>query len=161
PRVSFFAWGNVSISESIVVVIGGSGFVGSHVVQALAGRGYRVRVAVRRPELAGHLQPLGFPGQIMPLQANLRYPPSVAAAVVNAFAVVNAVGILHKSGAQTFQSIHIAGAAAAARAAHEAGASRFIQISAIGADRESPSEYARTKAIGEAAVEAEFPGATI
>jgi len=151
----------VNSSDRIVVVIGGSGFVGRHVVQALARSGYRVRVAVRRPDLANHLQPLGFPGQIMPVQANLRFPESLARASASAFAVINMVGILHESGRQTFSAVHVNGAEAAARAAGDAGAQRFIQVSAIGADRQSRSAYARSKAEGEAAAAKVFPGATI
>ena len=124
----------MNTSDRIVVVIGGSGFVGRHVVQALARSGYRVRVAVRRPDLANHLQPLGFPGQIMPVQANLRFPDSLERAAASAFAVINMVGILFERGQQTFSAIQDDGAKAAARAARNAGAERFIQMSAIGAD---------------------------
>jgi len=148
-------------SEQIVTVIGGSGFVGRHVVRALARRGYRVRVACRRPDLAGHVQPLGAPGQIMPVQANLRYPESLAAAVTGAHAVINLVGILHESGAQDFASVHGAGAEAAARAARAAKAHLFIQMSALGADAASTSAYGRSKAMGEALARASFPGAIV
>jgi uncharacterized protein YbjT (DUF2867 family) len=151
----------VNTSDRIVVVIGGSGFVGRHVVQALARSGYRVRVAVRRPDLAYHLQPLGFPGQIMPVQANLRFASSLERASASAFAVINMVGILYESGRQTFSAIHVEGAGAAAKAARNAGAERFIQVSAIGADPHSRSAYARSKAEGEAVVAGEFPGATV
>ena len=151
----------MNTSDRIVVVIGGSGFVGRHVVQALARSGYRVRVAVRRPDLANHLQPLGFPGQIMPVQANVRFAESLERASASAFAVINMVGILHERGAQTFRAIHVEGARAAARAARNAGAERFIQVSAIGADPTSNSAYGRSKAEGEAAALQEFPGATV
>lgn len=146
---------------SLVTVIGGSGFIGRYAVRALAADGWRVRAAVRRPDLAGHLQPMGAVGQIHAVQANLRYPESVQRAVEGAEAVVNLVGILAKSGAQTFQSVHVAGARAAAKAAKEAGAKTFVHMSAIGADRKSWAKYARTKAAGEAAVLAEFPSAVI
>ena len=146
---------------SLVTVLGGSGFVGRYAVRALAGDGWRIRAAVRRPDLAGHLQPMGAVGQIQPVQANIRYPNSLRAAFEGADAVVNLVGILVKSGAQTFQAVHVAGARAAAKAAREAGAKTFVHVSAIGADRRSPGRYGRTKAAGEAAVLAEFPGATI
>ena len=146
---------------SLVTVFGGSGFVGRHAVRALAREGWRVRAAVRRPDLAGYLQPMGRVGQVHPVQANLRYPDSVRAAVEGAQAVVNLVAILVKSGKQTFEALHVAGAQAAARAAREAGAKTFVHISAIGADRRSPARYARTKAAGEEAVLAEFPGAVI
>jgi uncharacterized protein YbjT (DUF2867 family) len=146
---------------SLVTVIGGSGFVGRHAVQALACDGWRVRAAVRRPDLAGHLQPMGDVGQIHAVQANLRFPNSLRAAVAGAEAVVNLVGILAKAGRQTFDAVHAAGARAAARAAREAGAKHFVHVSALGADRRSPAKYARTKAAGEEAVLAEFPGAVI
>jgi NADH dehydrogenase len=146
---------------SLVTVIGGSGFVGRHAVRALAGDRWRVCAAVRRPDLAGHLQPMGDVGQIYAVQANVRYPESVERAVHGARAVVNLVGILAKTGAQTFEAVHVAGARAAARAAREAGAEAFVHVSAIGADRKSPARYGRTKASGEAAVLEEFPGAVI
>jgi NADH dehydrogenase len=120
-----------------------------------------VRAAVRRPDLAGHLQPMGAVGQIHAVQANLRYPGSVQRAVEGADAVVNLVGILVKSGAQTFRAVHVAGARAAAKAAREAGAKTFVHVSAIGANRKSWGRYGRTKAAGEAAVLAEFPTAVI
>jgi uncharacterized protein YbjT (DUF2867 family) len=146
---------------SLATVLGGSGFVGRHAVRALANDGWRIRAATRRPDLAGHLQPMGAVGQIQPVQANLRYPDSVRRAVEGADAVVNLVGILVKSGAQTFHAVHVAGARAAARAAKEAGAKSFVHVSAIGADRKSWGKYGRTKAAGEAAVLAEFPEAVI
>ncbi len=146
---------------SLVTVFGGSGFVGRHAVRALAREGWRVRAAVRRPDLAGHLQPMGRVGQVHAVQANVRYPDSVRAAVEGAQAVVNLVAILAKSGKQTFEALHVEGARAAARAAREAGAKTFVHVSAIGADRRSPARYARTKAAGEEAVLAEFPGAVI
>src|SRR5271163_1113877 len=96
----------------LVTVFGGSGFLGRHVVLALARAGWRVRVASRRPDLAIHLQPSGVVGQIHAVQANLRYPESVAAALRKADAVVNLVGILRPRGAQTFEAIHVAGASA-------------------------------------------------
>jgi NADH dehydrogenase len=144
----------------LVTVFGGSGFLGRHVVRALARRDYRIRVAVRRPDLAGHLQPLGRVGQIHAVQANVRYPDSVAAAVGQAEAVVNLVGILFERGQRTFEAVHVAGADAVAQAAAGAGA-RMIHVSAIGADPNSPSQYARTKAAGEDAVRAAVPAATI
>jgi NADH dehydrogenase len=145
----------------LVTVIGGSGFIGRNAVRALAADGWRVRAATRRPDLAGHLQPMGAVGQIHAVQANVRYPDSVRRAADGAEAVVNLTGILHKSGAQTFQSVHVAGARAAAKAAREARAKVFVHVSAIGADRKSWAKYSRTKAAGEAAVLAEFPEAVI
>ena len=149
-----------SHSDTLVTVFGGSGFLGRHVVRALAKRGYRIRVGVRRPELAGHLQPLGKVGQIHAVQANLRYPASVEAATRGAGIVVNLVGILAGSGAQTFDAVHVKGAAAVAQAATAAGA-RLVHVSAIGADAESASAYARSKAAGEAAVREAAPESII
>jgi NADH dehydrogenase len=140
----------------LVTVFGGSGFVGRYAVRALAQQGWRVRAAVRRPDLAGHLQPMGAVGQVQPVQANLRYPDSVRRAVEGADAVVNLVGILVRQGAQTFSAVHILGAQAVARATAEAGAKALVHLSAIGADRKSKSRYARTKALGEASALAEF-----
>ena len=147
-------------NDRLVTVFGGSGFLGRHLVRALARRDYRIRVAVRRPDLAGHLQPLGRVGQIHAVQANLRYPDSVAAAARNSYAVVNLVAILYERGRQTFPAVHVAGAEAVARTAAAAGA-RMVHVSAIGADPNSPAQYGRTKAAGEGAVRAAVPGATI
>jgi NADH dehydrogenase len=148
-------------SHKLVTVIGGSGFLGRHIVRALAKRGFRIRVAVRRPDLAIHVQPLGKVGQIVPVQANVRYPDSLAAACASADAVIYLPGVLHDSGSQSFEAIHAFGAEAAARAAAGAGATQFIHISALGADKNSPSDYARTKAEGERRVQSAFPGAII
>jgi NADH dehydrogenase len=149
-----------SNSETLVTVFGGSGFIGRHVVRALAKRGYRIRVGVRRPELAGHLQPLGKVGQIHAVQANLRYPASVAAAMRDARVVINLVGILAEGGAQKFDAVQAKGAATVAQAAAAAGA-RVVHVSAIGANAESASRYARSKAAGEAAVLEAAPSASI
>src|SRR3954449_10544955 len=146
--------------DTLVTVFGGSGFLGRHVVRALAKEGYRIRVAVRRPELAGHLQPLGRVGQIHAVRANLRYPDSVEAAVRDASVVVNLVGILFERGRQRFDATHSYGAEAVALAAAAFGA-RFVHISALGADENAPSLYARSKAIGEKLVLAALPTATI
>lgn len=148
-------------SDKLITIIGGSGFVGRHIVRALAKRGYRIRVACRRPDLAGHVQPLGNLGQIMPVQANVRYPASVQAACEGAFAVINLTGVLHSGGAQTFDAIHAFGAEACARAAKTARARLFIQMSALGADENSGAEYARSKAEGEKRARASFPGAIV
>ncbi|MFO1088742.1 MAG: complex I NDUFA9 subunit family protein [Hyphomicrobiales bacterium] len=145
----------------LITVIGGSGFVGRYLIQSLARRGWRIRVAVRRPDLAGFLQPLGFPGQISPVQANIRYPETIRAAVESANAVVNLVGVLYNAGSQDFQGLHAWGAELAASVSRDAGCSRFVQVSAIGADSASASEYARTKAAGERAVAENFPGASV
>ncbi|TGQ40681.1 complex I NDUFA9 subunit family protein [Mesorhizobium sp. M00.F.Ca.ET.216.01.1.1] len=138
-------------TPKLVVVFGGSGFVGRHVVRALAKRGYRIRVACRRPDLAGHLQPLGNVGQIQPVQANVRVRWSVDRAVQGADHVVNLVAILHESGRQRFGAVHEFGARAIAEAARAVGAG-LTHISALGADLNSQSNYARTKALGEKAV---------
>ncbi|WP_315740363.1 MULTISPECIES: complex I NDUFA9 subunit family protein [unclassified Bradyrhizobium] len=146
--------------DTLVTVFGGSGFVGRNVVRALAKRDYRIRVAVRRPELAGHLQPLGRVGQIHAVQANLRYPDSVASALRDSHVAINLVGVLTESGAQTFEAVQAEGAATVAKAAAAAGA-RMVHVSAIGADAESASSYARAKAAGETAVLAAVPEAVI
>jgi uncharacterized protein YbjT (DUF2867 family) len=146
--------------DTLVTVFGGSGFLGRSVVRALCKRDYRIRVAVRRPELAGHLQPLGKVGQIHAVQANLRYPASVEAAMRDSHVAINLVGILTESGAQTFEAVQGVGAGAVAKAASAAGA-RTVHVSAIGADENSPSRYARAKAAGEKAVLAAAPSATI
>jgi len=146
--------------DTLVTVFGGSGFLGRNVVHALCKRDYRIRVAVRRPELAGHLQPLGKVGQIHAVQANLRYPASVEAAMRGSHAAINLVGILAESGAQTFEAVQGLGAGAVAKAASAIGA-RMVHVSAIGADENSPSRYARAKAAGEKAVLAAAPTATI
>lgn len=146
--------------DTLVTVFGGSGFLGRHVVRALAQRDYRLRVGVRRPELAGHLQPLGKVGQINPVQANIRYPASIEAAMRGAHVVVNLVGILSEGGAQRFNRVHAHGAHAIAEAAAKIGA-RMVHVSAIGADVNSTSRYAVSKAFGEQAVLDAVPGATI
>lgn len=139
-------------NRALVTIYGGSGFLGRHVVRAIARTGARMRVAVRRPELAGHLQPLGGVGQIVPVQANVRYPESLIAAAEDADAVINLVGILFSAGKQTFKSVQDEGARHVAEAAKATGARTLVHVSAIGADANSPSIYARTKAAGEAAV---------
>ncbi|MBN8939443.1 MAG: complex I NDUFA9 subunit family protein [Rhizobiales bacterium] len=146
--------------DRLVTVYGGSGFIGRHVVRALARRGFRIRVAVRRPDLAGHLQPLGAVGQINAVQANLRYPDSVRHAAEGAEVVVNCVGIMHESGRQKFDAVQARGAETVARAAADAGA-RMVHLSAIGADAEAEALYARTKAAGEAGVLRHRPDAVI
>lgn len=148
-------------NPGLVTVFGGPGFVGRYAIRALATSGWRVRAASRRPDLAGHLQPMGGVGQIQAVQANLRYPETIARAVAGADVVINAVGILMPSGKQTFEAIHTDGVRAMARAAREAGVKRFVHVSAIGADPKSQSVYARTKAAGEKAVLEEFPNAVI
>ena len=148
-------------SDKLVTLIGGSGFIGRHVVRNLAKRGYRIRVACRRPDLAGHVVPLGTPGQIVPVQANVRYPASLAAACDGAYAVVNLTGLLYNGGAQTFDAVHVFGAEAVAKAAKAAKAQVLVHLSAIGADAAGASVYAQTKAEGEAKAKAAFAGVSI
>jgi len=147
-------------SDTLITVYGGSGFLGRHVVRALARRDYRIRVAVRRPELAGHLQPLGRVGQIHAVQANLRNAASVAAAARDAHVLINLVGILFERGRQKFSAVHTFGAEQVALAAAAHGA-RLVHVSAIGADENSPSLYARSKAAAERLVLAAMPDAAI
>ncbi|HEY5305945.1 MAG TPA: complex I NDUFA9 subunit family protein [Pseudolabrys sp.] len=146
--------------DTLITVYGGSGFLGRHVVRALAKRDYRIRVAVRRPELANHLQPLGRVGQIHAVQANLRNGPSVEAAARDAHVLINLVGVLFERGKQRFGAVHSYGAEQVALAASAHGA-RMVQISAIGADENSPSLYARSKAAAERLVLAARPDAVI
>jgi NADH dehydrogenase len=142
-------------------VFGGSGFIGRYVVQELAKAGLKVRVAVRRPDRALFLKAAGDVGQIAPVQSNVRDDASVAAAVEGADLVINLVGVLLPRGAQNFDAVHREAAGRIALAARDAGATRLIHFSAMGADDASPSQYGRSKSAGEAAVSAAFPGATI
>ncbi len=148
-------------SKTVVTIFGGSGFVGTQLVQALARRGYRIRVAVRRPDLAGHLRPLGAVGQVMPIQANVRNAASVERAVKGAAIVINLVAIGYEAGRQRFRAVNTTGARHIAQAARAAGAVALVHMSALGADAQSPSGYARSKALGEAEVLAAFPEAVI
>ncbi|MBO6717045.1 MAG: complex I NDUFA9 subunit family protein [Rhizobiaceae bacterium] len=150
----------ISPKPKLVTVFGGSGFLGRHIVQALARRGYLVRVAVRRPDLANHVTYLGNVGQIQPVQANVRVRWSVDRAVKGADHVINLVAILAEGGRQRFDAVHEFGARAVAEAARAAGAG-LTHVSAIGADPESQSAYARTKAAGERAVSETVKGALI
>jgi len=149
-----------SNADTLITVFGGSGFLGRHVVRALAKRRFRIRVAVRRPELAVHLQPLGTVGQIHAVQANLRYPRSVEAAMRDASIAINLVGILFERGRQRFDLVQTYGAEQVALAASAFGA-KVVHVSAIGADENSPSLYAQSKARGEKAVLAAAPDAVI
>lgn len=145
----------------LVTIIGGSGFVGRYVAQRLARRGWRVRVACRRPNEAMFVKPYGVVGQVEPVQCNIRNEASLRSVVRGADAVVNCVGVLWQAGQNTFQACQSDGAGRAARIAAEEGVEKFVQISAIGADAESVSEYARTKAAGEVAVVEAMPDAMI
>lgn len=145
----------------IVTIFGGSGFIGRYIAQRMARAGWRVRVAVRRPNEAGFVRPYGVVGQVEPIQANIRDEASTRRAIAGATAVVNCVGLLGEAGKQTFEAVMVEGAGRIARIAAEEGVQRLVQISAIGADPESDSAYARAKGRGEAAVLAAFPAATI
>ena len=146
--------------EKLVTVFGGSGFLGRHVVRALAQRGYRIRVAVRRPGLAGYLQPMGRVGQIHAVQANLRYPDSVAAALRDADIAINLVGLMLERGGQRFDAIMAEGAETVAKAADAIGAP-LVHVSSLSADPQSSSDYARTKGEGEERIRAAESGAII
>jgi NADH dehydrogenase len=146
---------------ALVTVIGGSGFLGRYIVQKLAEAGYRVRVAVRHPERALFLKPLGGLGQIQLVRGDIRSDSQMTAAFAGAAAGINLVGILDESGGQTFAAVQAEGAGRAARAAAAAGIAHYVQVSAIGADATSRVPYARTKAEGEAAVRAALPAAVI
>lgn len=148
-------------SAPIVTIFGGSGFVGRYIAQRMAKAGWRVRVAVRRPNEALFVRPYGAVGQVEPIQANIRDEDSTRRAIAGASAVVNCVGILVEEGRQGFEAVQGEGAARIARLAAEEGVGKLVQISAIGADAESDSSYARSKAQGEDAVRAAFPGAVI
>ncbi len=145
----------------LITIFGGSGFIGRHLIQKLAAQGYRIRVGVRRPDLAGHLQPLGVVGQIMPVQANVRFPQSLESACQGADIVINLAGILTPSGNQSFYAVHEFGAKAVAQAAAKANVSRLVHMSAIGADVNATSKYLKSKGVGEENVIKAFPSATI
>jgi NADH dehydrogenase len=149
------------MATRLATVFGGSGFLGRHLVQRLASNGWRVRVAVRDPEGAAFLQPLGDVAQVVPIFAEITDEASTRAAVQGAQWVFNTVGILVERGRNRFQAVHEEGARHIAAAAKAAGAKALVHISAIGADGQSPSAYARSKAAGEAAVLAAFPTAVI
>lgn len=148
-------------SDKLVTIFGGSGFIGRQIVRSLAKRGYRIRVACRRPDLAGHVLPLGTPGQIALVQANLRYPASVVAACEGAHAVINATGTDTSSGAQTFDAVIAFGSEAVAKAAKQAKASLMIMVSGMGANVDAPSKAGQAKGQAEAATARAFPGASI
>lgn len=147
--------------SSFVTVFGGSGFIGRYVVRALCKQGYRVRVAVRRPHLAGDMRVCGEPGQVQLIQANARNRPSVYRAIEGADAVINLVGIIQEKGRQKFQTSHVTGAENIAEITNDLGVSRFIHLSAIGADSESECAYFKTKGEGEEAIIENFEDAII
>jgi len=148
-------------TRSVATVFGGSGFIGRYVVKRLAHKGFIVRAAVRDPEAALFLKPMGAVGQVVPLYASVTNEATVHRAVEGAALVVNLVGILAESKAGQFQQVHAEGAGRIARLAASAGVQRLVHISAIGADPASPSAYGKSKAAGEQAVRAAFPGATV
>ncbi|HLW93457.1 MAG TPA: complex I NDUFA9 subunit family protein, partial [Roseiarcus sp.] len=147
-------------TDRLITVFGGSGFIGRHVVRALVKRGWRVRVAVRRPDLANFLQPIGTVGQIHAVQTNLRYPESIETALIGAQAAINVAGVKKQRGPQTFDAVHVAGASAIARAAAARGLS-LLHMSGIGADAGSSSSYIASKGQGEKAVREAAPGAIV
>jgi len=147
--------------SELVTIFGGSGFVGTQIVQVLARAGYRIRVAVRRPDLAGHVRLLGAVGQVVPMQANVRNAASVLAAVRGADIVINLAAVGVERGKQRFRAVNVAGAKRVAEAAKAAGAARLVHMSVLGADVGSPSAFARSRALGENEVRAAFPGAII
>jgi uncharacterized protein YbjT (DUF2867 family) len=145
----------------LVTIYGGSGFIGRYIARRMAKEGWRVRVAVRRPNEAIFVRPYGTPGQVEPILCNIRDDASVRAVMAGADAVVNCVGILNRSGKNTFDAVQAEGPARVARIASELGVAHLVQISAIGADKNSDSDYSRTKGLGEAAVLQAFPSAVI
>lgn len=147
--------------SKLVTIFGGSGFVGRYIARHLAQEGWRVRVAVRRPNEAIFVRPYGVVGQVEPILCNIRNDGSVAAAMQGADAVVNCVGILNESGKNSFEAIQTEGAERVARIAAGQGIARMVQLSAIGADAESDSDYSRSKGLGEAAVLKFMPDAVI
>lgn len=149
------------VTPGLVTVFGGSGFVGTQTVRALAKAGWRVRVAVRNPNLAPELRPLGDVGQIQLMRCDVTSKADVAAALRGADAAVNLVGVLHEAGKRSFQALHIDAAVNVAEAARDLGVGRLVQISAIGADADGAADYARTKGQAEAAVRAVRPDAVI
>lgn len=145
----------------LVTIFGGSGFVGTQIVQALARAGYRVRVAVRRPNQALESRMFGAVGQVQPVAANVTMPDSIARAVAGADIVINLVGVGYDRGKQTLKAVNVEGARAVAAAAKAAGVSRLVHLSALGADIEAKSAYAKSKGEGEQAVREAFPDAII
>ena len=148
-------------ANRLATVFGGSGFLGRYIVRALVHQGWRIRVAVRRPDLAAFLQPIGGVGQIQPVQANLRFPDSIAAAIEGASAVVNATGVKAESGAQTYTAVHVEGALRAS--ASRAGRGRVILCAYFRnrRGRNSASPYIASKGLGEQATRETFPDAVV
>ena len=149
------------MSKGLVTVFGASGFLGKHVVRALVKDGWRVRAAVRRPHISQELRVIGNVGQVQLMQANIRFPESVEKAVQGSDAVINLVALLFEEGKQSFEAVHVGGAETLAAAARDAGVQNFVQVSSIGADAQSDSDYARTKGEAEATIRAAIPNADI
>ena len=149
------------MATKLVTVFGGTGFIGRHLVGRIVATGAHVRVAVRNPDAALFLKPMGYVGQITPVQANVRFPASVRAALDGVDTVVNLVGILNETRRQKFMAVHRDAAGQIAQAAAQVGVKRLVHLSAIGASTQSTSLYARTKGLGEAAVMEAFPLASI
>ncbi len=151
----------MAANPGLVTVFGASGFLGRYVVRALTARGWRVRAAVRNPHTAHELKVVGDVGQVQLMQANLRFPASVARAVEGSDAVINLVGVLFESGRQTFEALHVGGPDVIGEACAAAGITNVASVSAIGANVDSKSDYARTKGEGEAALREHVPTADI
>ncbi|WP_026942916.1 complex I NDUFA9 subunit family protein [Hellea balneolensis] len=149
------------MTKGLITVFGGSGFLGKYVIRELVKEGWRVRVPVRRPHTAQELKVIGNVGQVQLVQANLRFKDSVERAVAGSDAVINLVALLFEEGKQSFENLHVKGAETLAKAAAAQGVTNFVQVSAIGADAESDSDYSRTKAEGERAVRDAVPTADI
>ena len=149
------------MATPVAAIFGGSGFIGRYIVERLARAGWTMRIAVRRPDEALFLKPLGNIAQIVPVGANIRHERSVANAIQGVDTVINLVGILYQAGPQRFDAVHVEGVRRLARAAAGAGVRRFLHVSALGADANSPSAYARSKAAGEAMLKEHVPAATI
>ena len=149
------------VAPGLVTVFGGSGFVGGQVVQALARRGWRVRIACRRPDRAWKLQTSGHVGQLQAVRCDATRPDDVAAALRGADAAINLIGILYESGRRTFHAMHVEAARNIAEACAAGGVARLVQVSAIGANPESRSDYALSKAAGEMAVREAKPDAVV
>ncbi len=147
--------------SKLVTIYGGSGFLGRYIARRMAKEGWRVRIAVRRPNEALFVKPYGAVGQVEPVLCNIRDDASVRAAMLGADSVVNCVGTFDKGGANNFEAVQAEGATRIARIASESGVQTLVHISAIGADTKAESRYARSKAAGEAGVLAQFPGAMI
>ena len=146
---------------NVATIFGGSGFLGRYITQRLAARGFRIRVAVRRPNEVGFVRVYGPPGQVEPYLANVRYDNSVREAIQGSDTVINCVGILNQVGKQKFNNIHVDAAERIARFATELGVSNLVHISSLGSSPESESVYARTKALGEEAILRNYPNCTI